>query len=183
MLRKGVKSFYNWCNENNHCDYLDLWDYELNNEMPCDISFSTSKSYYFKCENNLHESYSYNIRSLTIENSKGLHCPVCNSIYQWCIDNNRHDIINAWDNEKNDIDMKYISKSSSKKAWFKFEYYSYYYPISYITQKNKKATDPVSKYNNSLGHFLILEYGVDAINKYWSSKNTKSPFEYDKGSG
>lgn len=181
MLRKGVKSFYDWCIDNNK-NYLEFWDYELNEKDPKDIGYRGPEKYYFKCENGKHESYLYSIVSLTIDNSKGLHCPICGSIYQWCIDNNRTDIIDSWDEDKNTVSMKLVSKSSSKKAWFTFEHYSYYYPVHYITQKNKKSTDPVSKYYNSLGYYLISNYGASAIERYWSSKNEKSPFEYDRGS-
>ena len=136
MLRKGTLSFEKWCIENNKNEYLELWDYELNEKKPDEVSFSVSNKYYFKCEKKLHESYLYSIRSLTVDNSRGPHCPICDSLYQWCIDNNREDIINSWDYDKNEIDIKYMSKSSGKKAWFKFEYYSYYYKIDYITNKN-----------------------------------------------
>ena len=52
-----------------------------------------------------------------------------------------------------------------------------------LHKKNKKNTDPVFKYYNSLGYYLISRYGNEAVKLYWSDKNEKSPFEYDKGSG
>ena len=134
MLRKGVKSFYDWCIENDKIRYVELWDYDLNQKSPKDVAASDNvNKYYFKCENDIHDSYLKSIQSLT--RSKDLVCPRCNSIYQWCLDNNRQDIIDSWDKELNDISMDLVSKSSSKKYWFTFEHYSYYYPIAYITQK------------------------------------------------
>ena len=181
MLRKGTKSFYDWCIENSKEEYLDLWDYDLNKKTPKDIECTVKDGYYFKCNKGIHESYLYRIRSITIDNSRGPQCPVCGSIYQWCIDNNRNDIIEAWDGEKNKIDMQHMSKSSSKKAWFKFKYYSYNYTIAYIS--SKKKTDPVNKYKNSLGYYIVEHFGYEYIDKIWSDKNKLSPFEYDKGSG
>ena len=180
MLKKGAKSFYDWCIENKKESYLYLWDYDLNEKSPNDVSFSVGNKYYFKCEKGIHDSYLFSIRSITVDNSHGPKCPVCGSIYQWCIDNNRNDIIEAWDDERNEIDMKHTSKSSGKKAWFKFEHYSYFYPISYIASMDN---DPCNKYHNSLGYYIVQNFGYDYIDTIWSSKNTLSPFEFDKGSG
>ena len=182
MLRKGSLSFYNWCMQNNHQEYLNLWDYEQNEIDPNNISYSTSNKYYFKCSDQIHESYLYSIRSITVEGSHGPQCPVCNSIYQWCLNHNRQDIIDAWDDDKNNIDMKHVSRGSGKKAWFTFEHYSYYYTICNIIKNGSKHTDPVSKYKNSFGYFLLLTYGENGIKLFWSDKNHKSPFEYDKSS-
>ena len=41
--------FENWCIKNNRVDLLSLWDYELNNKIPKQISAKTRKKYYFKC--------------------------------------------------------------------------------------------------------------------------------------
>lgn len=176
MLRKGSKSFYEWCIENNKEEYLELWDYEMNLKNPEDVSFSYGE-YYFKCsQNKEHKSYIVKIRSLTVSNSGGLKCPICNSIFQWCLDNNRQDIIDAWDYDRNLIPMNSVSRKSGKKYWFKFDNYSYLYPICYINNK----TDPVKKYKNSLGYYLLLNYGENGINIFWSSKNNDSPFDYDR---
>lgn len=184
MLRKGTLSFYEWCINNEKKEYLEQWDYELNDVDPHDISYSKNDYYYFKCENGLHDSYLYSIRSITVKNSHGPHCPVCGSLYQWCLDNNRQDIIDAWDTDKNEEDIRLVPKSSGKRAWFTFEYYSYYYPIGYISNisKNKNGSDPVKKYHNSLGYYIVDTYGPEYIEKFWSDKNTVSPFEIDRGS-
>lgn len=182
MLRKGAKSFYEWCKENGKEEYLDLWDYDMNKCSPKDVACTIKDKYYFKCSRNIHESFLYPIRTITLENSSGPKCPVCGSIYQWCLDNNRNDIIEAWDYEKNELDIRIVAKSSAKCAWFTFEYYSYYYPICYITQKNKNNTDPVYKYKNSVGYYIVEKYGGEYLTRFWSDKNEKSPFEYDRQS-
>ena len=180
MLRKNVKSFYQWCIENNKQRYIDLWDYELNNKTPKEVAASDSiNKYYFKCEKGIHESFLKGINNLI--NSKDLICPRCNSFYQWCIDNDRMDYVEAWDFSENTVDIYTVSKGSAQKAWFKYPYYSYFYPLSYIV-RNGRDDGPDKKYYNSLGYYIINKYGPDAIERYWSNKNDKSPFEYDRGS-
>ena len=55
-ILKNGKSFEQWCIENNRLEFLNLWDYDLNDCKPCDITHSTSKSYYFKCPEGIHNS-------------------------------------------------------------------------------------------------------------------------------
>ena len=174
-------TFYSWCIRNNKGKYLDLWNYDKNDITPYEVSYrDNTKKFYFKCEKGIHEDFLKGINNL--RNSKDLICPRCNSFYQWCIDNNRQDIIDAWDKEKNIVSMDLVSSHSGKSFWFTFEYYSYLYPISYISAKDKDV-DPVKKYYNSLGYYLIEKYGENGIKQYWSDKNKKSSFEIDKGSG
>ena len=177
MLRKGVKSFYKWCIENNKQKYLDLWDYELNNKAPQNVSHQTSDKYYFKCESNKHKSFLKGINNLI--KSKDLICPECNSFYEWCVNNMRHDLIEIWDYDRNVENICYISVQSRIKVYFKInEMCTYYIPVYYITGKMK--TDPIVKYKNSFGKYLLDLYGENAITDYWSSKNDKTPFDFDK---
>ena len=60
-LRNG-KSFYVWCVENERQDVIDRWDYELNNCSPKDITYSTNKKYYFKC--NVHPEHLSELKSI-----------------------------------------------------------------------------------------------------------------------
>lgn len=53
-MRKIKESFYDWCINNNRVDFLNLWDYDLNNKNPNEIAKSTHKFYYFKCPNGIH---------------------------------------------------------------------------------------------------------------------------------
>ena len=47
MVIKFTKSFYDWCIENDHDDWLKLWDYELNQCSPKDIGHGIRRKYYF----------------------------------------------------------------------------------------------------------------------------------------
>ena len=42
-------SFAEWCKDNNHQDWLDRWDYELNEVGPENVASGSNKKYYFKC--------------------------------------------------------------------------------------------------------------------------------------
>lgn len=177
-MRKGSKSFYNWCIENKKEHYLDLWDYELNTYSPNDVSHVSKEQFYFKCSCGKHESFKKGINNLI--NSKDLICPQCNSFYQWCIDNNKEEYIKCWDYNKNKEDIHFIAKGSSKRCWFTIESYSYLICINNITLSN---CNPIFKYYNSFGYYLLSNYGKDSIERLWSDKNNISPFEIDIGSG
>lgn len=173
-MRKNTKIFFDWCQENNK-KYCDYWDYDLNNISPKEIGSTIKDKYYFKCVKG-HSSFLKGINNLV--NSKDLICPICNSFYTWCIDNNRQDLIDAWDDESN---IKQISKCSGKKIRFKINNSIIYFRIGDITNI-QKTSDPIKKYYNSIGYYLISNYGEDAIEKYWSKNNSTSPFLIDKGS-
>ena len=85
-MRKFKKSFYDWCVENGKEDWLDLWDYELNGGCtPKDISYGSTKTYFFKCERGLHDGEEKVISDLTRRHAK-FKCNACNSIGQYLID-------------------------------------------------------------------------------------------------
>lgn len=178
MLRKGVKSFEQWCKENEKEKYLELWDYDKNKLKPSEVAASNClDKFYFKCADGKHESYLKGINNLI--HSKDLICPQCNSFYEWCKNNNRDDLIEMWDNSRNE-DIHYISRASGIKCWFIINKdCSYQYPLNDIISSN---SDPLKRYYNSFGYYLVSNYGENAIQLYWSDKNEKTPYEYDRAS-
>lgn len=176
-------NFYDWCIKNDRQDLLSRWDYELNKCNPEDIRYGSGKNMYFKCLcHPEHLSESHRISHIT--NSKiEAFCKQCNSFYQWCVDNNKYEFINSWDYELNIDDIHYVPHCSGKKYYFKVinGLPSIKYCLSEITGPKKRS--PIKKFYNSLGYWLISNYGEDAIQKYWSEKNNLTPWEYDKGSG
>ena len=105
------------------------------------------------------------------------------SFYEWCVQNSRQDLLDKWDYELNTEDIHLVSYGSGKRCYFSVEKNmpSIQYRIADIT--SKKHLDPIKKFYNSLGYYLISTYGDNAIETYWSDKNIKSPWEFDKGSG
>lgn len=176
-------SFYDWCVQNERQDLLDMWDYEMNNCNPEDISYGSGRDMYFKCSKDKnHDSEKHRISHIT--NAKiEIGCRQCNSFYQWCKENERQDLIDAWDCDLNKEDIRYISRGSGKKFYFRIEENmpSIQYRPSEITGYKKLC--PIKKFYNSFGYWLISTYGSDAIEKYWSDKNKYTPWDYDKGSG
>lgn len=106
------------------------------------------------------------------------------SFYDWCMVNNRQDLIDAWDCQLNQEDIKSVPFYSREKYYFKIEENmpSILYSPSNIRDK-RRSNDPIKIFYNSFGYYLIKNFGDDAIEKYWSDKNDKSPFEYSVGSG
>jgi hypothetical protein len=105
------------------------------------------------------------------------------SFYDWCIQNNRNDLLNKWDYNLNKEDIHNVSRASGKKYYFKIEkdMPAIHYRLSDIT--STKQLCPIKKFYNSFGYWLVSQYGVMAIQTYWSDKNDKTPWDYDKGSG
>ncbi len=111
MLENSI-SFKEWCNDNNHQEILDRWDYELNKCNPDEVSFATSKHYYFKCSKGIHKSELKNIHSFTT--GKGsLDCAICKSLgFQY------PDVFKVWSDRNKKSPYEYTS-FSSKRVWWK----------------------------------------------------------------
>ena len=184
MARPMSKSFYDWCIENKKEDWLELWDYELNGECsPKDVAYGTQKKYYFKCPRGLHEPEQKRINDLTSGNTE-FKCNCCNSFEQWCIDNNKTQWLELWDYEKNECSPKDVAYATNKKYYFKC-------PRGLHEPEQKRINDLTSgntelKCNacNSIGQYLIDNYGEDALEKYWNYEKNGSlnPFEISRGS-
>ena len=74
MKNTKVKySFAEWCMDNNHQDWLDGWDDELNKIDPADVAFQSNQYYYFKCPDCGHVKH---IQVYNVVNY-GFRCNVC----------------------------------------------------------------------------------------------------------
>ena len=115
-MAKPKKSFYDWCIENNHEDWLELWDYMLNGLSPKEIAYASNKKYYFKCPRGIHKSELKQINNLI--KRKKIICNQCESFGQWLIDIYGKDALERyWDYEKNTKNPFEISKCSREKVW------------------------------------------------------------------
>ena len=116
---KNGKSFYDLCIERNRQDLLDRWDYKLNSCSPEDISYSTSKKYWFKCDRRLkHKSELKRISDFTSGYKGSVECKQCNSIGQYVIDNYGEEFLWIIWPSKNKISPFEISIHSGKKVWW-----------------------------------------------------------------
>ena len=116
-------SFYDWCIQNNHQDYIDLWDDDKNSEDIHEVGFSSDRYFYFKCKQHPeHNSEKYRLSNITQGNQKGISCKQCNSFAQWGIDKFGDDFLNSyWDYELNTVNPWHISRRSGEKIWIKCE--------------------------------------------------------------
>ena len=102
------------------------------------------------------------------------------SFYQWCIENNRQDILELWDYDLNDFKPDEVGYTSNIKCWFKCpdgihkSELKYIYNFIFVQNKNIKC-----KQCNSFGQYLTDNYGKNALDIYWSDKNTIDPFKIE----
>ena len=100
------------------------WDWNKNSNLgfnPKEITHHSGKKVWWICE----KGHSFDATVANRANGKG--CPICagrkvlvgyNDLETWCVNNNRLDLIEEFDNEKNVVSMKSITKSYGKKVWW-----------------------------------------------------------------
>jgi len=174
------KSFEQWCIENNELDTLDLFDMELNDETPSEITCHSSKTFWFKCDKGIHKSELKGINHFTSERRDKIVCIKCSSFAQWGIDNIGEDFLEKYWSDKNILNPWEITRRNEVKVWIICQSKNYHedYDVScanfvvgdrcpYCTHKSGKTHR-----RDSLGALYPESL------KYWSNKNIKSPFEY-----
>ena len=101
------------------------------------------------------------------------------SFYDWCINNNRTELLDQWDYTKNDQFPKDISCGSSRGYFFlcpQHKHESEECIIHNITRT--KTTRTCCSKCSSFAQYLIDMYGVKALDQYWDYElNQISPWE------
>lgn len=101
------------------------------------------------------------------------------SFYDWCIKNNRKDLLEQWDDERNDITSKDISYMSRKAFYFKcskLKHESEKIIIQNLTRRVNERT--ACKKCKSIAQYLIDSYGEHGIEQYWDyDLNNDSPWD------
>ena len=180
---KNSKSFEDWCISNNRQDILDLWDYELNDKKPDEICFATHNNYYFKCSKGIHKSELKKLSRIT--SGHNIICEQCNSFEQWCIDNNRLDILYRWDYNLNKDKPNEISYSTGCKKYFKCSKGIHESELKHIDSFVHGQEGSMNcKQCNSFAQYLIDLYGDNALDLYWDYENNIiDPWEISYSSG
>ena len=170
--------FENWCIKNNRVDLLSLWDYELNNKIPKQISAKTRKKYYFKCPKGIHSSKETIILSLTTGRQHSPICDYCRSFAQSIIDNYNEDYLNKLTTINPDIDLWKIRARSNK---YKLNI------VCFINENHKYKQTPDVFYQNGCGYCSHRYYPLkeDSLPikypkmiNYWSTQNKKDPYSF-----
>jgi len=179
---KKFISFEEWCINNNHEDYLNRFDLELNDCKPFEISFATNKKYYFKCPRCLHESELKKVSTFTRPERKNAYerCEKCRSFAQVAIDRIGKDFLEKyWDFEKNVVNPWEITFGNS-------------FTSIYIKCLEKDYHD---SYNTTPASFLdgnrcpycrmLKVHELDSLGALfpdallmWSDKNLKDAYKY-----
>lgn len=112
-------SFEGWAIENNKTDFIELWDYDLNDKPPSDVSFSSGKRIFFKCKNNKHDSHAHILSDVTSNKMKSIECPYCNSVGQWIADEYGDENVSKYWGTSNKGDAFSYAKKSHSKIYIK----------------------------------------------------------------
>lgn len=182
-----MKSFYDWCIETDNEKYIDNWDYDVNQKSPKEISFSSAFKASFKCPFNPNHENTYRRINTIVNvyknfNPRNNYCLECNSFGQWCIDNNRENLLDLWDYEKNDISPFKVPSNSNLNYYFKCGrnlHESHRHVIATITNTNNQVKCPKC---NSIAQWGIDNISSNFIEEYWSEKNESNPYQISFGS-
>lgn len=176
------QNFEDWCNENNHSDFLTRWDYNKNKILPSDISYVSHEKVFFKCPCNKHKSSLYQLSSVIT--MKEIRCKYCNSFAQRFMDVRGNDALEKfWDYDKNKTDPWELSGSSKNKIWLKCIDTNYH--GSYQLSRDDAIKGYGCPYCNhskihpkdSFGQAMINRYGEENFNKMWNKELNKiDPF-------
>lgn len=185
-------SIAQWGIDNLGDDFLEkYWDYKLNKTNPWYINYgNSSDEIWIKCQNkDYHESYSTTPNSFTNTNNR---CPYCSSkrihpkdsFAQYHIDNTDKDFLEKYWSNKNKINPWEIAYTSEIYIWIKCQNKEYHEDYNIKCSKfsmNRRCPYCASRkvhLKDSLGQYIIDNFGEDYLNKIWSDKNEKSPFTY-----
>ena len=173
------------------------WDWSKNTVNPYRIPKGFSNKVWIKCDkSDYHDSYSIMVNDF----KRGGRCPYCvskkihpkDSFGQWLIDKFGDDGIDKYWSKKNKLNpFKLAKNNNTKEIWilcqnkeYHNDYGGYKTTANIFYQGNRcpychnRLTHP----KDSFGQWLIDEFGEDAIEKYWSPKNTVNPFKLSRGS-
>ena len=184
---KNMYTFKEWAESSGNQYLLDLWDYELNEKMPDQLSFKSNKKVYWKCPRGLHESREITINNLTssiIKTGAYCICKKCNSIGQYIVDNYGENYLQMIWSEKNEISSFDIMRGSdSCKIWFKCLNDDTHpdYDLSPANFKNSHNC-PYCAGKRVCSTNSIAAVYPDVID-IWSDRNSKKPTELTFGSG
>lgn len=102
------------------------------------------------------------------------------SFFDWCAENNRENLLDRWDFEKNEINPKDVSYCSHEWFYFKCDikkHNSSKYQLSTVCQL-KEGKELRCKYCVSFAQKLIDTRGENALELYWDyDKNEENPWE------
>ena len=155
-------------------------------EITIDGKYSKNKSYIrVKCP---YCGSEYDIRLNSFVSEKKSKCTMCchkyeNSFAYYIQQELKEPLNKYWDWEKNTVNPYLIYKGARKIVYIKCDKTDYHGSYSarlndfYQGRRCSYCVNRKTHPKDSFGQWLIDTYGEGAIKKYWSDKNTISPFE------
>ena len=157
-------------------------------KVECDSCFKESYVRYTDYVNHNHNKKYYCRKcSLKLFGSKNANNTKLNTTItfaQWGINNLGEDFLEKYWSDKNTVSPCKISYGSGKKVWIKCQEKDYHEdykitPTHFINGKRcpycvGKEIHP----KDSMGQYIIDNYGQDFLDNVWSDKNKKSAFKY-----
>lgn len=183
--QKKFLSLKDWCIENNRRDFLDLWDYKLNDTTPEKTAHMSTKKVWLKCPRGIHESTYVVLQSIIKAYKKGKdykYCKGCNSFGMYVVDNYGQEYLDAIWSDKNTVSPFEISQRGETRIWLRCLSDNTHPDYDLATsnfQNSHRCPYCAGKRvceTNSFGH-LYHEYL-----HLWSDKNNKTPYDYTYGS-
>lgn len=106
------------------------------------------------------------------------------SFYDWCVEYNRTDLLNLWDDTLNKFTANEISCCTNNEYFFKCpqnKHKSMPWKLITLTRRSKVKT--TCKYCNSFAEHFIQQFGEEALDLYWDyDLNECSPWDISRGS-
>lgn len=107
---------------------------------------------------------------------------VTKSFYDWCVENDRMDLNDRFDEHKNGCTTKDVGYKSNVKWWFKCPrglHDGDQYIMSFVTSDKKRKL--ACKMCGSVAQVVIDRFGADYLNARWHKDNILSPWEISSG--
>ena len=101
---------------------------------------------------------------------------------QWCNDNSRLKILNLWDYNINKCNPEDILYGTPEKYWFKCPRGIHNSELKNINQFTNNEGEIICRQCNSIGQFVIDNFGKDFLERCLSNDNIIDPFEISYGS-
>lgn len=187
-------SFAQWLIDNYGENAIQLYWSNKNIYNPWEISVGGEKRIWIKCQTaDYHEDYDVLLCNFT----KGCRCPYCvgkkthpkDSFAQWGIDNYGDDFLEKYWSSLNILDPWEIPLGSKKEVLINCQknmnHDSYLVSVQNFVAKNFRCPYCSGRQvatSNSLGSYIEESFGIEYIQKLWSDKNSKTPYEYTKRS-
>ena len=104
------------------------------------------------------------------------------SFYDWCIENNRLDLNDRFDEDKNNCSPKNVSYKSNKKYWFKCPrnlHESEQHSLFIVTRSQNIRLE--CNKCNSVAQVIIDKFGQEYLWDHWHESNVLNPWDISYG--